>query len=71
MDWEIPNEFVIKFSEGHEINLVYIEETNGICKYGTSFIARDSLKNGEKTNLIITIEHSLLTEEEKVFYNVT
>jgi hypothetical protein len=65
--WEIPNEFIIRFHEGDEIKLQYIDETKGVCKYQASFRNPDCLLQGEKTILIVTIKHSLLTEKEKLF----
>jgi hypothetical protein len=68
--WTIPNDYIIRFHDGDEVKLEYMDETNGVCRYQASFTNRECLLQGEKNILVMTIELSLLTEKEKLFYNV-
>jgi hypothetical protein len=61
-------DYIIRFQEGQQATLKYIDEKEGTLKYQTSFIDTDSLFEGEQIKLIITIEHKFLTEQETLFY---
>lgn len=67
---EIPKNFVIRFSEGQEANLEFVDHKDGVSMYETSFTDSEGLKEGEKIVLTMTVKCSFLTETEKLFYNV-
>jgi hypothetical protein len=64
---EIPNDFIIRFEAGQEAKLVLVSETKGVYKFETSYTSINK-NEGTRSKLIITVEHSFLSEGFMRFY---